>query len=189
MKFCICINIYKIQVVANARYFWSILNRVMALDRCQEFYLCSISCELICGFRSNFVYALILTRCRFGWLPYFAVYYAHSCIIRTWFLVSDPLEKVLFPCKIRGKFKASFPWCINSGISNSAENKPIVWEGTIYLGPRRLDMVRVDKDISSLVHKYRYIGVFWRKSAENKPILRERTIYLGQSWLGMVLVD
>ena len=30
--------------------------------------LCSISCELICGFLSNFVYALILTRCRFRWL-------------------------------------------------------------------------------------------------------------------------
>ena len=33
-----------------------------------EFCLCSISCEFICGFPSNFVYALILTRCRFGWL-------------------------------------------------------------------------------------------------------------------------
>ena len=33
-----------------------------------EFCLCSISCELICGFWSDFVYALILTRCRFGWL-------------------------------------------------------------------------------------------------------------------------
>ena len=33
-------------------------------------WLCSISCELICGFQSNFVhvYALILTRSRFGWL-------------------------------------------------------------------------------------------------------------------------
>ena len=33
-----------------------------------EFRLCSISWELICGFWSKFVYALILTRCRFGWL-------------------------------------------------------------------------------------------------------------------------
>ena len=33
-----------------------------------KFCLCSISCELICEFRSNFVYSLILTRCRFGWL-------------------------------------------------------------------------------------------------------------------------
>ena len=31
-----------------------------------RFFLCSISCELICGFRSNFVYALILTKCRLG---------------------------------------------------------------------------------------------------------------------------
>ena len=33
-----------------------------------EFCLCLISCELICEFRSNFVYALVLTRCRFWWL-------------------------------------------------------------------------------------------------------------------------
>ena len=33
-----------------------------------EFCLCSISYELICGFRSNFVYTLILTRCIFRWL-------------------------------------------------------------------------------------------------------------------------
>ena len=33
-----------------------------------EFCLCSISCELICGFCSHFVCALILTRCRLGWL-------------------------------------------------------------------------------------------------------------------------
>ena len=31
-----------------------------------DFFFCSISCELICGFRSNFVYALILTKCRLG---------------------------------------------------------------------------------------------------------------------------
>ena len=29
-------------------------------------FLCSISCELICGFRSNFEDALILTKCRLG---------------------------------------------------------------------------------------------------------------------------
>ena len=33
-----------------------------------EFCLFWISCELIYGFQSNFAYALILTRCRFGWL-------------------------------------------------------------------------------------------------------------------------
>ena len=38
--------------------------------------LCSISCELICGFRSNFVYALVWTRCsRFGWLKYIFVHF------------------------------------------------------------------------------------------------------------------
>ena len=45
--------------------FWSSLNSVMALHRRQNF-LCSISCELICGFRSNFVCGLILTNCRLG---------------------------------------------------------------------------------------------------------------------------
>ena len=107
-------------------------------------------------------------------LPYFAMYYTRSCIIRTWFLVSDQLEKVLFPCKIHGTFKPSVPWCINSDISeisdkNLAENKPILWEGTIYLGPCWLGMVLVDYGISSLLHKYQYIRVCWGKLAENKP--------------------
>ena len=64
IKFCICIDIYKVHVVSNAQYFW-LLWPLMS-----EFCLCLISCELICGFRSNFVYALILTRCRFWWLNY-----------------------------------------------------------------------------------------------------------------------
>ena len=37
IKFHICIDIYKIHVVSDARYFWSIVNRVMALDRRQNF--------------------------------------------------------------------------------------------------------------------------------------------------------
>ena len=37
IKFCICIDKCKIHVVSNARYFWSVLNRVMALDRRQNF--------------------------------------------------------------------------------------------------------------------------------------------------------
>ena len=37
LKFCICIDKYKINVVSNARLFWSIFNRVMALDRHQNF--------------------------------------------------------------------------------------------------------------------------------------------------------
>ena len=77
IKFCICINKYKIHVVSNARYCWSIFNGVIALDRSQNF-VCSISCELICGFRSNFVYALILTRCRFGWLNNIFVHFQQS---------------------------------------------------------------------------------------------------------------
>ena len=82
-------------------------------------------------------------------LPYLAMYYARSRIIRTWFLVSDQLEKVLSLCKIHDNFRASVSWCIITGISeiseeNSAENKPILWEGTIYLEPSWLGMVRVD---------------------------------------------
>ena len=42
-----------------------LLNSVMALVW-RQIFLCSISCELICGFRSYFVYALILTKCRLG---------------------------------------------------------------------------------------------------------------------------
>ena len=46
--------------------FGLLFNRVMALDRRQNFVYAQ--CELICGFRSNFIYALILTRYRFGLL-------------------------------------------------------------------------------------------------------------------------
>ena len=63
IKICICIDKYKIHDVSNVN-FWQSYGPWSTL----EFCLCSISCELICGFRSNFVYALILTRCRFGWL-------------------------------------------------------------------------------------------------------------------------
>ena len=37
IKFYICIDIYKIHVVSNAHYFWSIFNRDMALDQHQNF--------------------------------------------------------------------------------------------------------------------------------------------------------
>ena len=37
VKFCICIDKYKINVVSSAHYIWSIFNRVMALDRRQDF--------------------------------------------------------------------------------------------------------------------------------------------------------
>ena len=71
IKFCICIDKYKIHVVSNAYYFLSIFNRVLTELWpliVVRFCLCLISCELICAFWPNFVYALILTRCRFGWL-------------------------------------------------------------------------------------------------------------------------
>ena len=71
IKFCVCID-YKIRVVSNARYFWSVFNKSCGPWLMSEVCLCSIFCELICRFGSNFVYALILThiltRCRFGWL-------------------------------------------------------------------------------------------------------------------------
>ena len=37
IKFCICIDKYKMHVISNARYFRSFFNRVMALDRRQTF--------------------------------------------------------------------------------------------------------------------------------------------------------
>ena len=37
IEFCLCINIYRIHFVSNARYIWSIFNRVMTLDRLQNF--------------------------------------------------------------------------------------------------------------------------------------------------------
>ena len=47
----ICSDIYKINVVSNAHYFWSIFNRVMALDQRQHFvyaqYLVNYSWNLI----------------------------------------------------------------------------------------------------------------------------------------------
>ena len=42
IKFCICIDKYKIHVVSNARYFWSIFNRVMALDQRQILFMLNI---------------------------------------------------------------------------------------------------------------------------------------------------
>ena len=67
IKCCLCIDKYKINVVSNAHYFWSIFNKSSGPWSTSEFCLCWMSCELFCGFRLNFVYALILTRCRFGW--------------------------------------------------------------------------------------------------------------------------
>ena len=65
IKFCICIVKYKIHVVYNTHYFWSILTESSSLIDARILFML-ISCELICGFRSNFVYPLVLTS--FGWL-------------------------------------------------------------------------------------------------------------------------
>ena len=98
------------------------------------------------------------------YLLYFAVYYARSRIIRTWYLVSDRLEKVLFICIIHGNFKASVLRCINTSISKfSAKNKPILQENMIYLGPSWPGRVQADQGISSVVNKYQYIRVFCQK--------------------------
>ena len=58
INFCICIDIYKIHVVIFGQFL-----RVMAFACCQNFVYAQYL-----GFWSNFVYALILTRCRFRWL-------------------------------------------------------------------------------------------------------------------------
>ena len=81
------------------------------------------------------------------------MYYARSRIIRTWFFVSDWLEKVLFPYIVRSSFRASVPWCINTcksefSAENSDENKPTLREGTIYLGPSWLSREWADQGIS-----------------------------------------
>ena len=67
IKFCICIDIYKSMLFLMHIIFVNFLQSYGPWST-SEFCLCSIPCELICGFHSNFVYALILTSCRFGWL-------------------------------------------------------------------------------------------------------------------------
>ena len=54
IKFCVCIDKYKIHVVSHVIFgpFLTELWPLISVRIC----LCSISCELICGFRSNFVY-------------------------------------------------------------------------------------------------------------------------------------
>ena len=86
-------------------------------------------------------------------IPYFAVYYARSRITRTWFLVSNWLEKVLFSYIIRSNFRASVPGCINTcksefSAENSDENKPTLREGMTYFGPSWLGREWVDQGIS-----------------------------------------
>ena len=70
-KFCICIDIDKIQVGIVKSQFSSNSNRVMAFDDpwfLSEFRFRSISWERINGVCSNFANALILTRSRLGLL-------------------------------------------------------------------------------------------------------------------------
>ena len=63
--------------------FLSILNSVMALVW-RQIFLCSISCELICGFRSNFVYALILTKCRLGMIEQYVSFIFNRVMALDW---------------------------------------------------------------------------------------------------------
>ena len=61
----------------------------------------------------------------------------------------------MFPCKIRGNFRASVPWCINTGISeisgkNLAENKAY-FMGRYYLFGAELTLY----DTSWLGHQFR----------------------------------
>ena len=49
-----------------------------------RFFLCSISCELICGFRSNFVCALILTKCRLGMIEQYVSFIFNRVMALDW---------------------------------------------------------------------------------------------------------
>ena len=48
-------------------------------------FLCWISCELICGFRSNFVYALILTKCRLGMIEQYISFIFNRVMALDWY--------------------------------------------------------------------------------------------------------
>ena len=50
-----------------------------------DFFLCPISCELICGFRSNFVYALILTKCRHGMIEQYVSFIFNRVMALDWY--------------------------------------------------------------------------------------------------------
>ena len=47
---------------------WTDAQADLSLRWAHTHFVGFVMSRLICGFRSNFVYALILTRCRFGWL-------------------------------------------------------------------------------------------------------------------------
>ena len=76
----------------------------------------------LCWVHSHYV-GFVMRGLKRVYLPYFAMYYARSRIIRTWFLVSIWLEKVLFPYIIRSNFWASVPWCINTSKSEFSGGK------------------------------------------------------------------
>ena len=50
-----------------------------------RFFLCSISCELICGFQSNFVYALILTKIRLGMIEQYVSFNFNRVMALDWY--------------------------------------------------------------------------------------------------------
>ena len=63
IKFCICIYIYEILVGNSMCCFSFISKEFMTLDL-SEGYLCSVPCEIIDGFLSNFLHATILIKSR-----------------------------------------------------------------------------------------------------------------------------
>ena len=107
IKFCICIDKYKIHVVSNAHYFWSICYGPWSL-------LCSVSYELICGFRSDFVYAWYWQDIDLDdWIIFFSHFQKSygpwlmlkfclcsiSCVHNWWILINFVIALILTNCR------------------------------------------------------------------------------------------
>ena len=50
-----------------------------------DYFHCPLTCELICGFRSNFVYALILTKCRLGMIEQYVLFTFNRVMALDWY--------------------------------------------------------------------------------------------------------
>ena len=83
-KLCVDIDIREEWFGMAMGFFLSILNSIMALVW-RHIFLCSISCELICGFRSNFVYVLILTKCRLGMIEQYVSFIFNRVMALDWY--------------------------------------------------------------------------------------------------------
>ena len=86
--------------------------------------------------KTKWMYPLLLTiyrtsPCMNGW----------SRIIRTWYLASDRLEKVLFLRIIYSNFRALVLWWKNTSVSEFLA-KNFLQEGTIYSGPSWPELTR-----------------------------------------------